>query len=101
MGILFYFILFIFIFLFFILYFIYFILFIFREGKGSGGEREMPLECPPTGDLACNPGIYALTGNQTGDPLVCRPVLIPVSHTSQGLSGFETANGNFPPITVK
>ena len=27
---------------------------------------------------------YALTGNQTSDPLVCRPVLNPLSHTSQG-----------------
>ena len=26
----------------------------------------------------------ALTGNQTGDPLVCRPVLNPLNHTSQG-----------------
>ena len=28
----------------------------------------------------------ALTGNQTGDPLVCRPALQPLSYTSQGLS---------------
>ena len=26
----------------------------------------------------------ALTRNQTGDPLVCRPVLNPLNHTSQG-----------------
>ena len=26
----------------------------------------------------------ALTGNQTGDLLVCRPALNPLSHTSQG-----------------
>ena len=26
---------------------------------------------------------YALTGNQTGDPLVCRPVLNPLSYTRQ------------------
>ena len=26
----------------------------------------------------------ALTGNQTGDPLVRRPALSPLSHTSQG-----------------
>ena len=26
----------------------------------------------------------ALTGNQTGDPLVCRPALNPLSHTNQG-----------------
>ena len=40
---------------------------------------------PPTGDLtwpatqAC-----ALTGKGTGDPLVLRPALNPLSHTSQG-----------------
>ena len=28
----------------------------------------------------------ALTGNRTGDALVCRPELNPLSHTSQGLS---------------
>ena len=41
------------------------------------------LGAPPTGDLAHNPGM-ALTGNPTGDPLVCRPALNPLSHTSQG-----------------
>ena len=30
------------------------------------------------------PRDVALTGNQTSDPLVCRPVLNPLSHTSQG-----------------
>ena len=29
----------------------------------------------------------ALTGNQIGDPLVHRPVLNPLSHTSQGHEG--------------
>ena len=37
---------------------------------------------PPTGDLACNPG--SPTWNQTGDPLVLRPALSPLSHTSRG-----------------
>ena len=27
---------------------------------------------------------HALTGNRTGDPLVCRPTLNPLGHTSQG-----------------
>ena len=43
----------------------------------------LPLACPlletwPT-TQAC-----ALTGNRTGDPLVRRPILHPLSHTSQG-----------------
>ena len=41
---------------------------------------------PPTGDLVHNPAMCpcAPTGNQTSDPLVHRPTLIPLSHTSQG-----------------
>ena len=46
------------------------------------------------GCLSCTPqpGTWqatqacVLTGNQTGDPLVCRPALSPLSHTSQGYS---------------
>ena len=34
----------------------------------------------------------ALTGNQTGDPLVCRPVLNPQSHSSQGRKYFSLSN---------
>ena len=65
-----------------------FYLFIFRE-RGKKGERErninvwLPLECLPPGTLpptqACT-----LTGNPTGDLLVYRPALNPLSHTSQG-----------------
>ena len=41
---------------------------------------------PPTGDLTWSATqVCSLTGNQTGDSLVRRPVLNPVSHTSQGL----------------
>ena len=71
------------------IYFLRFYLFIYRE-RGRKGEREgekhqcvvashaLPLETPPA-TLAC-----ALTGNRTGDPLVLRPALNPVSHTSRG-----------------
>ena len=38
---------------------------------------------PPTGDLAATQAC-ALTGNQTGDPLVHRSALNPLSCTSQG-----------------
>ena len=71
-----------------------FILFIFRE-RGRKGEREgekhqcvvaphtLPLQTwPPT--QAC-----ALTGNGTSDPLVCRPALNPLSHTSRSLKPFS------------
>ena len=37
------------------------------------------LSSAPYWDLAC-----PLTGNPTGDPLVCRQVLHPLRHTSQG-----------------
>ena len=68
--------------------YIYFIL-LFRQ-MGMEGEREgekcqcvVASSMPPTGDLAHNQAC-ALIGNQTGNPLVCRPVLNPLSHTSQG-----------------
>ena len=67
------------------------ILFIYFRQRGREGEREgekhqcVVASCaPPTGDLtwpatqAC-----ALTGNWTSDPLVHRPALNPLSHTSQ------------------
>ena len=65
-----------------------FYLFIFREGKGG---RKRGRERPMCGCLSLTPllGTWpethscALTGNRTGDPLVHRPVLNPLSHTSQ------------------
>ena len=39
---------------------------------------------PPTGDPDATHAC-ALTENRTGNPLVCRPTLNPLSHTSQGL----------------
>ena len=64
-------------------------LFIFRQ-RGMEGEREgekhqcvvashMPLLGTWPATQPC-----ALTGNGTDDPLVPRPVLSPLSHTSQG-----------------
>ena len=35
----------------------------------------------------------ALTGNQISDPLVCRPVLSPLSHNSQGKWGKALMTG--------
>ena len=65
------------------------ILFIyFRERKG-GRKRErninvqLPLMCPLLGTWPATQAC-ALTGNQTSDRLVCRPVLNPLSHTSEG-----------------
>ena len=45
----------------------------------------LPLEHPLLGTW---PAVQAcaLTGNRMGDPLVCRPALKPLSHTSQGCS---------------
>ena len=60
-------------------------LFIFRE-RGREGERER--ETSVCSCLLCT--LYwatqacALTGNQTGNPLVLRPALNPLSYTSQG-----------------
>ena len=66
-------------------------LFILDRGEGREKKRErninvwVSLTHPPTGELtwpatqAC-----ALTGKQTGDPLICRLALNPLSPTSQG-----------------
>ena len=64
------------------------LLFIFRQ-RGREGEQErninvwLPLVCPL---LATWPAAQAcaLTGNRTGDPLVRRLVLSPLSHTGLG-----------------
>ena len=69
-------------------------LFIFREiGEGREKEREtsmcqrdinqLPLARPLLGTWPATQAC-ALTGNPTGDSLVCRPVLNPLSLTSQG-----------------
>ena len=65
-----------------------FYLFIFRQGEG-GRKREkyinawLLLMCPLLGSWPATKA-RALTGNRTGDPLVCRLALNPLSHTSQG-----------------
>ena len=44
-----------------------------------------PQACILTGDLARNPGMWSRLGIESvGDPLVCRLVLSPLSHTTQG-----------------
>ena len=66
-----------------------FYFFIFRE-RGREGEREgekhqcvVGSQASPTRDLAHNPGTCP-DWDQTGDPLVLRPAVNPLSHTSQG-----------------
>ena len=61
---------------------IYFYLLMFREGEGK--ENNQPsLTCHQPGTW---PAIQAraLTGNWASDPVVCRRMPIPLSHTSQG-----------------
>ena len=66
-------------------------LFIFREGKGGRKKGRGTSMC---GCLLQDPQLgawpttqaCALTGNQTGDPFVCRPALSPLSHTSSDTS---------------
>ena len=66
--------------------------FIFRE-RGREGEKEgekhqyVVASCaPPTGDLACNPGMCPRLGIKLLTLMTCRPALNPLSHTSQGWS---------------
>ena len=64
-----------------------FLFFIFREGKGGRKRKRidvwLPLTCPLLGTWPTTQAC-ALTRNPTSDPLVCRPALSPLSHTSQG-----------------
>ena len=55
-------------------------------------ERNINVRLPLTRPLLGTwPATQAcvLTGNRTGDPLVCRLALNPLSHTSQGLRVFK------------
>ena len=73
----------------------YFIYLFLDRGEGREKKRErninvwLPLVCP---QLATWPVTQAcaLTRNQTGDPLIRRPVLNPLSHISQGQKYFST-----------
>ena len=56
------------------------------EEKDKEGEKHQCVvasHTPPTGNLACNPGTCP-DWESTGNPLVPRPALNPLSHTSQG-----------------
>ena len=56
------------------------------EGKKKEKERNimwLPLKRPLLGTWPTTQAC-SLTGNQTSDPLVCRPKLYPLSYTSQG-----------------
>ena len=58
-----------------------------EEGREKERERDINVWLPVAGP---QPGTWpttqacALTGNRTSDPLVRRPALNPLSHTSQG-----------------
>ena len=58
-----------------------------QEGRENERERNinvwLPLKCPQLGTWPTTQAC-ALTGNRTDTPLLCRPVLNPLSHTSQG-----------------
>ena len=60
-----------------------------ERGEEKEKERErnisvwLPLLCPTLGTWP-ETQVCALLGNQTGNPLVCRLVLNPLSHSSRG-----------------
>ena len=65
-------------------------IYLFLEGEDrKEKERErsfnvwLPLAHPLLGTWSTTQAC-ALTGNQTGDPLLCGPALHPLSHTNQG-----------------
>ncbi|KAF6073461.1 hypothetical protein HJG60_009585 [Phyllostomus discolor] len=67
------------------------IIYFWREGKG-GRKRErnihvwLPLTSRPLWGTWPTTQACALTGNRTRDPVVCRPALSPLNHSSQGLA---------------
>ena len=80
----------------FVLFFKIFYLFTFREGKGGRGKQisvceiyidQLPPAHPQPGTRPATQAC-ALTGNQTWDLSVCRQVLNPLSHMSQGYAYF-------------
>ena len=67
-----------------------FIYLFLERGEGREKEREKNIDADQLPLIYPQPGTWpttqacALTGNRTSDLSVCRPVLNPVSHTSQG-----------------
>ena len=78
------------------LFFLRFYLFFLQRRKGR--ERNiyvgLPLVHPLRGPGLCNPAC-ALTRNWTGNTLVCRLALNPLSHTSQGLKVYFYCDHEF------
>ena len=72
-----------------VLFFLRLYFFIFREQEREGEREREKHQCvvashaPPTGDLACNPGMCP-DWDSNHDHLVCSLALNPLSHTSQG-----------------
>ena len=58
-----------------------------REGEREGEKHQCvdASHAPPTGDLACNPGMCPRLGIKLSTLMACRPSLNPLSHTSQGI----------------
>ena len=58
---------------------------LFLEGEGEREKHQCVAasHAPPLGTWPTTQA-HALTGNRTGNPLVCRPVPHPLSHTTQG-----------------
>ena len=64
-----------------------FIYLFLEKGREKKRERNINVWLPlvhPLLETWCTTQACALTGNRTGDPLVHRPALNPLSHTSQG-----------------
>ena len=85
--------------------FLRFYLFIFREGgrEEQEGEKRQCAVASHAPLLGTWPATQAcaLTGNRTSDLLVCRPVLNPLSHTSQGQGpGFLLEAGHLSTVCL-
>ena len=66
-----------------------------REGEREGERHQCVVASYPLMRTWPITQAHALTGNRTGNPVVCRPVLHPLSNTSQGNSS-NILNIEFP-----
>ena len=71
---------------------LFFNCFVFRfyleRGRKLGRERNIRFSGTPNWGLGLQPRHVSQTGNRTSEPLVHRPALNPVSHTSQSRKAF-------------
>ena len=87
------------------LYFLKDLVYLFLEGKG--GRKGEKHQCVVASHVRPLLGTWpttqacALVGNQTGDPLLHRPALNPLSNTSEGRTFLLKCISNIPKVWIR